>query len=289
LGSLRRTTPLRNRVSCVALGNDQLRTVEQLIAERYVRMSTITHLEGPSALLDMPDTVSNAQMRDRTESMKKTAIFLVDDHEVVRRGIAQLVDAEPDLQAVGGAATVAEALDKISAVQPDVVVLDVRLPDGDGVGLCRELRSRHPEVRCLILTSFDDDDAMFDGLMAGAAGFLLKQGRGSDLVTAIRAVGYGQSSLPSSMVPRLLRRAGRQEQSDPLWQLSERERRVLKLIVDGLTNWEIAMRIHLAETTVKNCVSQLLDKLSMRNRVEIAVFATALRSNGDSGRHYIEE
>jgi DNA-binding NarL/FixJ family response regulator len=222
--------------------------------------------------------------------MTKTAVFLVDDHEVVRRGIAQLVDAEPDLQAVGGAATVAEALAKVSAVQPDVVVLDVRLPDGNGVRLCRELRSRHPEVRCLILTSFDDDDAMFDGLMAGAAGFLLKQGRGSDLVAAIRAVGYGQSSLTSSMVSRLVRRAGRrQEQPDPLWKLSQRERTVLELIVDGLTNWEIAMRINLAETTVKNCVSQLLDKLSMRNRVEIAVFATALRSNGDARRRYVEE
>jgi DNA-binding NarL/FixJ family response regulator len=222
--------------------------------------------------------------------MKETTVFLVDDHEVVRRGIAQLIDTEPDLQVIGGAATAAEALAKVSTVRPDVVVLDVQLPDSNGVELCRELRSRQPELRCLMLTSFDDDDAMFYSLMAGAAGFVLKQVLGSDLVTALRAVGSGQSPLPSNMVSRLLRRAGRQqEQLDPLRQLSERERSVLELIVEGLTNWEIAMRMDLAETTVKNNVSRLLDKLSMRNRVEIAVYATALRSNPDIGRHYDEE
>jgi DNA-binding NarL/FixJ family response regulator len=219
--------------------------------------------------------------------MKETTVFLVDDHEVVRRGIAQLIDTEPDLQVIGGAATAAEALAKVSTVRPDVVVLDVQLPDSNGVELCRELRSRQPELRCLMLTSFDDDDAMFYSLMAGAAGFVLKQVLGSDLVTALRAVGSGQSPLPSNMVSRLLRRAGRQqEQLDPLRQLSERERSVLELIVEGLTNWEIAMRMDLAEATVKNYVSRLLDKLSLRNRVEIAVFATALRSNRDAGRHY---
>jgi two-component system, NarL family, response regulator DevR len=224
-------------------------------------------------------------IHDRTGSMKRTTVFLVDDHEVVRRGIAQLVDAEPDLRVVGGAATVAEALAKISTVRPDVVVLDVRLPDGNGVELCRELRSRRPELRCLMLTSFDDDDAMFYALMAGAAGFVLKQVLGSDLVAALRAVGSGWSSLTSDMVSRLLRRAGRQqEQLDPLYKLSERERTVLGLIVEGLTNWEIAMRMDLAETTVKNCVSRLLDKLSKPNRVAVAAFATALWSDRDTGR-----
>jgi DNA-binding NarL/FixJ family response regulator len=158
------------------------------------------------------------------------------------------------------------------------------------VELCRELRSRQPELRCLMLTSFDDDDAMFYALMAGASGFVLKHVLGSDLVTALRAVGSGQSPLTNSMVSRLLHRASRpQEQLDPLRQLSERERSVLELIVEGLTNWEIAMRMDLAETTVKTYVSRLLDKLSKRNRVEIAVFATALRSNPDLGRHYDEE
>ena len=230
------------------------------------------------------------QIHDRLARMKETTVFLVDDHEVVRRGIAQLVDAEPDLRVVGGAATVAEALVKVGTVRPDVVVLDVRLPDGNGVELCRELRSRRPELRCLMLTSYDDDDAMFYALMAGAAGFVLKHVLGSDLVTALRAVGSGQSPLTSGMVSRLLRRASRPaEQLDPLRQLSERERSVLELIVEGLTNWEIAMRMDLAETTVKNCVSRLLDKLSKRNRVEIAVFAAALRSNPDARRHYDEE
>src|ERR1700704_2822670 len=131
-------------------------------------------------------------MHDRTGSMTKTAVFLVDDHEIVRRGIAQLVDAEPDLQVVGGAATVAEALAKISTVQPDVVVLDVRLPDGNGVELCRELRSRRPELRCLMLTSYTDEQAMMDAILAGAGGYVIKDIKGMELVSAVRTVASGR-------------------------------------------------------------------------------------------------
>lgn len=207
-----------------------------------------------------------------------TKVFLVDDHEVVRLGIADLVDNERDLRVVGGASTVAEALDKLPAMDADVVVIDVRLPDGNGVELCRELRSRKPELRCLILTSFDDDEALFDAIMAGASGFVLKQVVGSDLVASIRAVGAGQSLLDGGMVSLLLERLRRQqEQADPLAKLTEQERQILDLVAEGLTNREIAAHLHLSEKTVKNYVSFLLGKLSMRSRIQAAVFATELR------------
>jgi len=206
-------------------------------------------------------------------------VFLVDDHEIVRRGISDLLEGEQDLTVVGEAGTVAEALVRIPATQPQVAVLDVRLPDGNGVELCRELRSAMPQLQCLMLTSFSDDDALFDAIMAGAAGFLLKQVLGSDLVNAIRTVASGQSLLDTHTTSALLARLRRdqEQRTDPLAVLSDQERTVLQLIGEGLTNRQIAERMFLAEKTVKNYVSHLLAKLGMQRRTQAAVLATELK------------
>lgn len=205
-------------------------------------------------------------------------VFVVDDHEVIRRGIAALISAESDLELVGEAASVGEALARVPATSPDVVVLDVRLPDGNGVELCRDLRSQLPELHCLILTSFDDRDALMDAIMAGAAGFVLKDVVSSELVDAIRTAGQGKSLLSPKRTEAMLAWLRReQEQADPLRELTAREREVLELIGNGMTNREIAKHMYLAEKTVKNYVSQMLSKLSMRHRSEAAVLATELR------------
>jgi two-component system response regulator DevR len=212
-----------------------------------------------------------------------TRVFLVDDHEIVRRGIADLLDDEPDLQVCGEAASAAEALARIPATRPDVAVLDVRLPDGNGVELCRELRARTPELHCLMLTSFSDDEALLDAIMAGAAGFVLKQVLGHDLLAAIRTVAGGQSLLDGRTTAALMNRLRRQrDDADPLRELSDQERTVLELIGDGLTNRQIAERMFLAEKTVKNYVSHLLAKLGMQRRTQVAVLATELRSRDKS-------
>ena len=208
-------------------------------------------------------------------------VFLLDDHEVVRRGVGELLDNESDLAVVGEASTAAEALARVPAVRPDVAVLDVRLPDGDGVTVCRELRSRLPELRCLMLTSFADDEALFDAIMAGAAGYVLKQIRGTELVDAIRTVATGQSLLDPRTTSRMLERMrATATRSDPLAELTDQERTVLGLIGEGLTNREIGERMFLAEKTVKNYVSHLLAKLGMQRRTQAAVLATELRHNG---------
>jgi DNA-binding NarL/FixJ family response regulator len=208
-----------------------------------------------------------------------TRVFLVDDHEIVRRGIADLLEPEPDLDVVGEAASVAQALVTVPADAPDVAVLDVRLPDGDGVELCRELKSRMPELHCLMLTSFGDDEALFNAIMAGASGFVLKQVLGADLLSAIRTVASGQSLLDARATSALLNRLRReQEQADPLRELSQQEHAVLEFIGEGLTNRQIAERMFLAEKTVKNYVSHLLAKLGMQRRTQVAVLATELRS-----------
>ncbi|QUQ63385.1 response regulator [Kutzneria sp. CA-103260] len=212
-----------------------------------------------------------------------TRVFLVDDHEIVRRGIADLLDDEPDLLVCGEAASAAEALARIPATRPDVAVLDVRLPDGNGVELCRELRTRTPELHCLMLTSFSDDEALLDAIMAGAAGFVLKQVLGHDLLAAIRTVAGGQSLLDGRTTAALMNRLRRQrDDADPLRELSDQERTVLELIGDGLTNRQIAERMFLAEKTVKNYVSHLLAKLGMQRRTQVAVLATELRSRDKS-------
>ncbi|TDC90844.1 response regulator transcription factor [Saccharopolyspora aridisoli] len=212
-----------------------------------------------------------------------TRVFVVDDHDVIRRGIAALVDAEQDLELVGEAGSVAEALAWVPKRNPQVAVLDVRLPDGNGVELCRELRSQIPELRCLILTSFDDHEALMDAIMAGASGFVLKGVVSQELVSALRTVGAGKSLLSPQRTEAMLNWLRKeQEKADPLRELTARERQVLELIGEGMTNREIAERMVLAEKTIKNYVSQMLAKLAMRHRSEAAVLATELRLDRDS-------
>jgi two-component system, NarL family, response regulator DevR len=205
-------------------------------------------------------------------------VFLLDDHEIVRRGVRELLEASGgDLVVVGEAGTAEEALARIPPVRPDVAVLDVRLPDGNGVEVCREIRSRHPDVRCLMLTSFADDEALFDAIVAGAAGYVLKQVRGTDLVDAIRRVAQGQSLLDPGVTARVLERLRSPQAPDEhLASLSEQERRILDLIAEGLTNRQIGERMYLAEKTVKNYVSNVLMKLGMSRRSEAAAYAARL-------------
>ncbi|MEV0173584.1 response regulator transcription factor [Streptomyces sp. NPDC050803] len=208
-------------------------------------------------------------------------VFLLDDHEVVRRGLSDLLDAEADISVVGDAENVEHALVRAPAVRPHVAVLDVRLPDGDGISVCRELRSRMPELAVLMLTSFDDEDALLDAIMAGASGYVLKQIRGSDLVSAVRTVASGQSMLDPATTARLMRSLRAEPAEAPteapeLAGLSPREREILGLIGDGLTNREIGKRLYLSEKTVKNHISRLLSKLGVQRRVQAAVLATHL-------------
>src|SRR5512139_1032978 len=206
-------------------------------------------------------------------------VFLMDDHEVVRRGVAALLSAEPDIEIVGEADSAAQALARIPAVRPHVAVLDVRVPDGDGVSVCREVRSQMPEVACLMLTSFSDEEALFNAVMAGAAGYVLKQIHGSDLVGAVRTVASGQSLLdPRSTAQMLQRLRERETRKDPLAALSDQERQILELIGEGLTNRQIGERMFLAEKTVKNYVSNLFAKLNMSRRTQAAAFAAQLKA-----------
>jgi len=206
-------------------------------------------------------------------------VFLVDDHEVVRRGVAALLESEGDIEVIGEAGTAESAVARIPALRPDVAVLDVRLPDGNGVDVCREVRSRVPDLACLMLTSFADDDALFNAVMAGASGYVLKQIHGSDLVGAVRTVAGGQSLLDpqttSAMLARLREQAARK---DPLEALTDQERNILELIGEGLTNRQIGERMHLAEKTVKNYVSNMLSKLSMERRTQAAALSARLKS-----------
>ncbi|MBL1118586.1 response regulator transcription factor [Streptomyces sp. 110] len=204
-------------------------------------------------------------------------VFLLDDHEVVRRGVRDLLDDEPDISVVGEAGTVRQALVRVPALRPRVAILDVRLPDGDGVSVCRELRSRMPELACLMLTSFDEEEALLDSIMAGASGYVLKQIQGSDLVSAVRTMADGQSLLDPSAATRLmarLRGGQRQERPDALPGLTQREREILALVGEGLTNRQIGQRLYLAEKTVKNHISRLLAKLGVERRIQAAVIAT---------------
>lgn len=208
-------------------------------------------------------------------------VFLLDDHEVVRRGVGDLLNDEPDIEVIGEAGTVEQALVRVPALRPQVAVLDVRLPDGDGVTVCRELRSRMPELACLMLTSFDDEEALLDSIMAGASGYVLKQIQGSDLVSAVRTVAGGQSLLDASATTKLmarLRGGGQEEQQpDGLQGLTDRERDILALIGEGLTNRQIGQRLYLAEKTVKNHISRLLAKLGVERRIQAAVIATQVQ------------
>ena len=204
-------------------------------------------------------------------------VFLVDDHEVVRRGVAEVLEDEPGLTVAGEAGSVAEALARVPAVRPDVVVIDMRLPDGDGAELCRVLRARVPELRCLVLTSYSDQEALEAAVRAGASGFLLKQVRGPALVSAVRAVAAGGTSFDDvgPAVPRV--RPPGAAGGDRLELLTEQERTVLRLIGEGLTNRQIGQRMGLAEKTVKNYTSHLLAKLGLERRTQAAILATELR------------
>jgi DNA-binding NarL/FixJ family response regulator len=214
-----------------------------------------------------------------SETPERIAVFLLDDHEIVRRGVRELLEASGDMEVVGEAGTAAEALARIPATRPQVAVLDVRLPDGNGVEVCREVRSRHPEIQCLMLTSFSDDEALMDAIMAGAAGYVLKQIRGNDLADAIRRVSKGDSLLDPAVTRRVLDRLRNPAPADDrLAALTDQERRILDLIARGMTNRQIGNELHLAEKTVKNYVSNLLAKLGMSRRTEAAVFATRLQA-----------
>lgn len=204
-------------------------------------------------------------------------VVLVDDHEVVRRGVRDLLSVEPDIEVIGEAATVSEALARVPALRPDIAVLDVRLPDGNGVQLCRDLVSAMPELHVLMLTSFSDDEALFDAILAGAAGYVLKHIGGNDLVDAIRRVGTGGSLLDPSVTAQVLQRLRTPPQEDPVLQsLTDQERRILELIAEGLTNRQIAERIFLAEKTIKNYVSSILAKLGMERRTQAAVYGARI-------------
>ncbi|WP_304452740.1 response regulator transcription factor [Nocardiopsis sp. YSL2] len=216
------------------------------------------------------------------EARERIRVFLVDDHEVVRRGVAAMLETEDDMTVVGEAGTAEQALSRIPVVLPDVAILDVRLPGGSGVQVCREIRSDHPEIACLMLTSFADEDALYDAVMAGAAGYVLKQIHGADLVGAVRTVAAGGSLLDSGSTGAMLERLrGAQAEPDPLAELTSQERQILDLIGEGMTNRQIGERLYLAEKTVKNYVSALLAKLDLKRRTQAAVLIAELR-----GRRY---
>jgi DNA-binding NarL/FixJ family response regulator len=207
-------------------------------------------------------------------------VFLLDDHEVVRAGLRDLLEnADENIAVVGEASTAAEALARIAAIHPDVAILDVRLGEGetDGIAVCREIRSAHPEIACLMLTSFADDEALFASIMAGAAGYLLKEVRGRDIVGSVKRAARGESLLDPALTQKLIdrMRTGGPE-DERLARLTERERRVLDLVAEGKTNREIGAELYLAEKTVKNYVSNILSKLGMQRRTEAAVFAARL-------------
>jgi DNA-binding NarL/FixJ family response regulator len=215
---------------------------------------------------------------DRTEesAMSETIrLFLLDDHELVRRGLKDLLEDEPDIDVVGESGLAKDVVERIAALKPDVAVLDARLPDGSGIEVCRDVRSADPSIAVIILTSYDDDDALFAAIMAGAAGYVLKQVRGTDLVDAVRRVAAGQSLLDPAVTQQVLARIrSGQPPEDPLASLTKQERRILTLIGEGLTNRQIATEMFLAEKTVKNYVTQLLSKLGLERRTQAAVLVT---------------
>lgn len=223
-----------------------------------------------------------ARMNEEPRQQGKINVFLLDDHEILRLGVRELLSAEPDIDVIGEAGTAASALARLPALRPDVAVLDVRLPDGDGVAVCREIRSKLPETACLMLTAYGDDRALLGAIMAGAAGYVTKQTCGADLVIAVRAVASGQSTLdPQASRQVMDRLRNHMADADPVAALSAQEKRVLELIGEGLTNRQIAERMFLAEKTVKNYVSALLTKLGMHRRSQAAAFVARLGNRKD--------
>lgn len=224
-------------------------------------------------------------MRPMNDTDGRIKVFLLDDHEIVRRGLADLLNLEADMVVVGEAGSKTDALHRLPAARPDVAVLDVRLPDGSGVEVCRDIRDAMPEVRCLMLTSYADDEALFDAIMAGASGYVLKEIRGNDLVAAIRQVAAGKSLLDPAATQRVLERLRSGEQQDTrLDGLADQERRILVLIGEGMTNRQIGEAMHLAEKTVKNYVSSLLAKLGMERRTQAAAYAARMAAENEHRR-----
>jgi two-component system, NarL family, response regulator DevR len=235
-----------------------------------------TSAEGGRQIAE-EQTVSQQTPGEQTAS-PQIKVFLLDDHEVVRRGVKEVLEADGDIVVIGEGSTAAEALARVPALRPDVAVLDVRLPDGDGVSVCRDLRSKMPTLACLMLTSFADDDALYNAILAGAAGYVLKQIKSGDLVNAVRIISDGGSLLDAKTTARVMQRlrneAAEREREDPFSALTEQEHRILELIGEGLTNRQIGERIFLAEKTVKNYVSSLLAKLGLERRTQAAILAT---------------
>ena len=209
---------------------------------------------------------------------KNVRVFLLDDHELVRRGLRELLESEGDIEVVGEAGTAAAATARIPALRPDVAILDARLPDGNGIEVCRQVRSVDPTIRAIILTSFDDDEALFSAIMAGASGYVLKQVTGQDLLAAVRLVGSGASLLDPHVTERVMQRLrdGTSNEPDELKALTAQERRILELVAEGLTNRQIGERLFLAEKTIKNYMSSILSKLGLERRTQAAVFASRL-------------
>jgi DNA-binding NarL/FixJ family response regulator len=213
-------------------------------------------------------------MTEERTAANPITVYLLDDHEVVRRGIKDLLEGEGDIVVVGESGLAQEATRRIPALRPDVAILDGRLPDGTGIDVCREIRSQDPSINALILTSYDDDDALFSAIMAGASGYVLKQIRGADLIDTVRRVAAGQSMLDPAVTAQVLDRLRSGPKTDPaLDQLTTQELRILELIAQGMTNRQIAGSLFLAEKTVKNYVSSMLAKLNLESRTQAAIFA----------------
>ncbi len=222
----------------------------------------------------MTDTPSSAETTAETSS-EPIRVFLLDDHEIVRRGIKELLESEGDIVVVGESGLAQEATRRIPALRPDVAILDGRLPDGSGIDVCRDVRSVDPNIKALILTSYDDDDALFAAIMAGAAGYILKQVRGTDFIDTVRRVAAGQSTLDPSVTAQVLERVRNGPPKDrELEALTTQELKILELIGKGMTNRQIAEEMYLAEKTVKNYVSSMLAKLGLTSRTQAAIFAT---------------
>lgn len=217
---------------------------------------------------------------DTDGSADTLRVMLVDDHDVVRQGLRAVLEQEPDIDVVAEAATAEEAVARAKVFEPDVVVMDVRLPDGNGIDSCRAIRSHRPETKVVMLTSFSDDQALFDSIMAGASGYLLKQVRGQEIATSIRRVGQGESILDPAVTQRVLERIRNPDEGkdERLARLTPTEQRILDMIADGMTNREIATRIKLADKTVKNYVSGILSKLDVGRRVEAAAYLVETRA-----------
>lgn len=229
-----------------------------------------------TVMVARPPSCQNGEMSVR--------VFLLDDHELVREGIRTLLESDAEIEVVGEAATATEALTRIPLAQPDVAILDVRLEEGNGIEVCREVRSAVPGMACLILTSFADDEALYASVMAGASGFILKQIKARDLIEDVKKVANGASLMDPRAVANVVERIANPPAGDPVLEsLSPQERRVLDLIAEGQTNKQIAESMFLAEHTVKNYITGLLRKLKMASRTEAAIYATKLKTDKPAG------